>query len=115
MENVEAKKIVLEMATALDKARWALDSADRNAKQITDQRKEIEKLKKGEEYFTHLIKMYEKLIRIYETNYGKRFEICVACNGEGGGYVDMGEQGGEGWECEHCKGTGILELTTATT
>ena len=36
-------------------------------------------------------------------------QICQQCDGYGGGYIDMGEQGAEGWECDVCSGAGIVD------
>lgn len=103
MDSIE---ILDQFEKAIDEAKWALkgnitlrDDIKRKNQQIEDKDKTIKLLR----YEKRII---EKLLKVYELEFGKKYQICPECDGYGG--FDAGEEGG--YPCDRCEETGYISI-----
>jgi len=103
MEYKEAKEIVGKFKEAITKLEWDASSyysTKERCQKLEDKNKELktelDEAKRFKRYFNLLAS-------------ASNVQICQQCDGYGGGYIDMGEQGAEGWECDVCSGAGIVD------
>ena len=103
MEYKEAKEIVGKFKEAITKLEWDASSyysTKERYQKLEDKNKELktelDEAKRFKRYFNLLAS-------------ASNVQICQQCDGCGGGYIDMGEQGADGWECDVCSGSGIVD------
>jgi len=107
MEYKEAKEFIGKFKEALQGIEYEA-SAHKYAKERSQKLEEENKKLKDE---LKELKGYKRRYNLLAS--ASNVEICNQCDGAGGHVIDMGEQGCEGWECEACQGTGIIEKVVA--
>lgn len=104
MTSQEAIKIIEDFAEATRILKVDAAAADYNKKSVAILREKVKKL----ENEARKDRSLQRNLNMLEKSSG--FEVCKQCNGDGGAYIDMGEAGGEGIDCDLCNGSGIIKI-----
>lgn len=103
MTTKEAIKIIEDFAEATRILKVEASTAEHNRNSVSSLRQRVKELEAESRQNRNL----QRNITMLEKASG--FEICKQCDGDGGVYIDMGEAGAEGYECDVCNGAGIIK------
>lgn len=108
MNTDEAVVKLKEMRDALFQGEMAIEITKDYKAQVDNLKEKVKELKEGIKQKTLELRDENILLNSYIEKFGRLFQICDICKGEGG--FRYGEHDEEYEECSNCKGYGVIEI-----